>query len=182
MSSAPAKVSFATIWLDGCSGCHMSFLDIDHRLLELAERIELVHSPLVDHKQYPDHVDVCLIEGSVSNVDDLKKILKVRRHTTTLIALGDCAVHGNIPSMRNRFPVEKIHRRAFEETAEVNAGQTPTDNVPALLQTVRPLHEVVPVDVHIPGCPPSADTIFAILSDLLDGKQPDVPSHTRFGK
>jgi NAD-reducing hydrogenase small subunit len=181
VSTAKKKVSFATVWLDGCSGCHMSFLDIDHRLLDLAESIELVYSPLVDHKDYPDQVDVCLVEGSVSNTDDLKKITKIRAHTTTLIALGDCAVHGNIPSMRNRFNSSRVLDRAFQENVTKQPG-IPYDNVPALLDTVRPVHEVVPVDVHIPGCPPPADAIFEILSDLLNGETTDVNRHTRFGK
>src|SRR5690349_16239689 len=96
-----SKPTLATIWLDGCSGCHMSFLDMDERLLELTDKADLVYSPLVDHKVFPDHVDLCLVEGAVSSEDDLHRILMVRERTTTLVSLGDCAVTANVPGMRN---------------------------------------------------------------------------------
>src|SRR5689334_14543206 len=97
----PKKTRLATIWLDGCSGCHMSFLDMDERLLALTSQMDLVYSPLVDRKDFPDQVDVTLVEGSVSSDGDLEKILHVREHTRLLVSLGDCAVTGNVPSMRN---------------------------------------------------------------------------------
>src|SRR5579871_881703 len=107
------KATLATVWLDGCSGCHMSFLDIDERLLDLAARADLVYSPLVDNKVFPEHVDITLIEGAVSSEDDLAKIKKVRAHTGILISLGDCAVTSNVPGMRNPFGVKAILDRAY---------------------------------------------------------------------
>lgn len=174
------KLTMATIWLDGCSGCHMSFLDLDERLVELSEQFELVYSPLVDHKTFPEHVDVALIEGSVSTDEDEHKIKKIRAHTGTLVSLGDCAVTGNVPSMRNPFPLDAVFDRAYTETVTTQA-QRPTESLPVLLKRVRPVHEVVPVDVCVPGCPPSADTIYAVLVDLLAGRTPDVAALTRFG-
>lgn len=170
----------ATIWLDGCSGCHMSFLDIDDRLLALAEHIELVYSPLVDRKDFPDEVDITLVEGAVSSEYDLEKIRHVREHTHTLISLGDCAVTGNVPSLRNSLTTESVLRRAYLE-ADLDQPQLPTDGVPRLLPVVRPVHSVVKVDVYIPGCPPSADTIFYVLTELLAGRTPDLTGKTRFG-
>jgi NAD-reducing hydrogenase small subunit len=92
-----SKVRMATVWLDGCSGCHMSFLDLDETLLSVVDRIDLVYSPLVDHKEFPPDVDVTLVEGAVSNEDDLHKIRLVRERTRVLVALGDCAVNSNVP-------------------------------------------------------------------------------------
>jgi NAD-reducing hydrogenase small subunit len=175
-----AKLKFATVWLDGCSGCHMSFLDIDERLIALAEKVEVVYSPLVDPKVFPDSVDITLVEGAVSSQDDLEKIKKVRAHTKTLIALGDCAVTANVPSMRNPFGVEPVLRRAYYENVNLQP-QTPTEHVPPLLKRARPVHDFVPVDVHIPGCAPAADTIFAVLSALVEGRQLDINALTRFG-
>lgn len=175
-----AKLKFATVWLDGCSGCHMSFLDIDERLLALAEKVDVVYSPLVDPKEFPEMVDITLVEGAVSSDDDLAKIKKVRAHTKTLIALGDCAVTANVPAMRNPFGVEAVIKRAYYENVNLQA-QTPTEAVPPLLKRVRPVHDVVPVDVHIPGCAPSADTIFAVLVALVEGRPTDVNALTRFG-
>lgn len=174
------KVSVATVWLDGCSGCHMSFLDIDERIIALAEKIDLVYSPLVDTKDFPDHVDVTIVEGAVSNLDDFNKVRKIRQHTGVLIALGDCAVTGNVPSIRNFFTVEELNQRAYHENATVQQ-QTPTEVIPPLLDQVRPVHEVVKVDLHIPGCPPSADTIYYALTELLSGNIPELSIKTRFG-
>ena len=174
------KIKLATVWLDGCSGCHMSFLDMDERLLELSSQFDLVYSPLVDFKVYPEMVDVALVEGAISSVEDEHKILHIRKHTTLLIAMGDCAVTGNVPAMRNPFGPLPILERAYHQNASVQQ-QTPSLIVPALLEKVRPVHEFVDVDMYLPGCPPSANTFFSVLTDLLAGNVPNVTSLTRFG-
>jgi len=174
------KIKVATVWLDGCSGCHMSFLDQDERLIDLAEKIELVYSPLVDMKEFPEMVDVTIVEGAVASVEDLYKIRKIRKHTKILVSLGDCAVTSNVPSMRNPFKLEEVLQRAYIENADLNQ-QIPTEVIPKLLPHARPVHEVVKVDVFIPGCPPSADTINFAVSELLAGRIPDLSDKTRFG-
>ena len=158
----------------------MSFLDMDERLLELGSQFDLVYSPLVDFKVYPEHVDMALIEGAISSVEDEHKIHRIRKHTDFLIAMGDCAVTGNVPSMRNPFGPEAILNRAYGENVAAQA-QIPCVIVPALLEKVRPVHEFVKVDMYLPGCPPSADTFYIVLSDLLAGRTTDVASLTRFG-
>jgi NAD-reducing hydrogenase small subunit len=174
------KVRLATVWLDGCSGCHMSFLDMDERLIELAGLVDLVHSPLVDTKEFPENVDVVLVEGAVSTEEDLERIRKVRKRSKILVSLGDCAVTANVPSIRNRFSVEAVMHRAYFENAQLNQ-QVPQQVVPPLLPTSRPVHEFVKVDVFVPGCPPSADTIYFVLTELLAGRVPDLTDKTRFG-
>jgi NAD-reducing hydrogenase small subunit len=174
------KKRLATVWLDGCSGCHMSFLDLDERLIEVAEKADLVYSPLVDTKEFPDNVDIALIEGAVSSEEDLRKIQAIRKKVKTLVSLGDCAVTANVPGMRNPFGTKAVYDRAYRENATLNPG-TPTQVIPALLPYSRPVHEVVDVDVFIPGCPPSADTIYYALTELLDGRVPDLSAKTRFG-
>lgn len=166
----------ATVWLDGCSGCHMSLLDMDHRLLTLLEQADLVYSPLVDQKHFPDYVDITLVEGAISSEADLEKILHVRAHTKILVSLGDCAVTANVPSLRNPLGVNAILER-------VSAGGLPKqpDTVPLLCAHARPVHTAVKVDLFVPGCPPSADTIFLVISELLAGRQPDLHAITRFG-
>lgn len=175
-----SKLRLATVWLDGCSGCHMSFLDMDEALIPLLDKVDLVYSPLVDVKVFPENVDIALVEGAVSSEEDLHKILLIRGRTKTLVSLGDCAVTANVPSMRNPFGVEAICDRAYRENVTLDAG-TPTEVVPKLLDHARPVHEVVPVDVFVPGCPPSADTIHFALTELLEGRQPDLSARTRFG-
>jgi NAD-reducing hydrogenase small subunit len=174
------KLRLATVWLDGCSGCHMSFLDMDERLIELAEKVDLVYSPLVDVKEFPPNVDVTLVEGAVSSTEDEHRIGLIRQRTHTLVSLGDCAVTANVPSMRNPVGVEAVLHRAYIENVTLQP-QIPTESLPPLLPRVRPVHAVVPVDVFIPGCPPSADTIYFALSELLAGRRPDFGTSVRFG-
>lgn len=174
------RKTLATVWLDGCSGCHMSLLDMDERLIELSSQFRLVYSPLVDNKTFPDHVDVTLVEGAVASEDDLKKIRKIREHTRLLVSLGDCALTGNVSAMRNSCGTQPILLRVYQENADLQK-QVPTVGVPALLERVRPVHEVVPVDVFVPGCPPSADTIYQVLSELLAGRVPSLEGVAHFG-
>ena len=175
-----SKLKLATAWLDGCSGCHMSILDMDERLIDLAELVDVVYSPIVDTKEFPDEVDIALVEGAVASVDDEKKIRKIRAHSKLLVAMGDCAVAGNVPSMRNPIGPEAILKRAYIENADAQQ-QIPCVVVPQLLQVVRHIHEFVKVDVFLPGCPPSADTFHTALTALVTGESLDIPALTRFG-
>lgn len=177
------KARVATVWLDGCSGCHMSFLDLDERLIDLAKAIDLVHSPVVDPKTFPENVDLTLIEGAVSSEEDLHKAQLIRQRSKVLVSLGDCAVTGNVPAMRNPYAVKELTDRAYVENATAPpTRQCPDKVVPPLLARCRPLHEVVKVDYFLPGCPPPADAIFYLIGELLAGRTPDPSSVTRFGK
>jgi len=180
MDRLNAKPRLATVWLGGCSGCHMSFLDLDERLIELAGLVKLMASPITDYKDFPE-ADITLVEGAVANEEHLEHIQKVRERTGILISFGDCAVTGNVTAMRNLFSVEDVLNRAYRDTATVVSG-IPTGNgaVPRLLPRVRPVHEVVKVDYFLPGCPPSADAIYALVADLLAGRVP-ANGEPRFG-
>ena len=174
------KPRLATLWLDGCSGCHMSLLDLDEMLFSIAQKAQLVYGPLVDVHEYPHDVDVAIVEGAVSTQDDLEKIRLVRERTRFVVALGDCAITSNVPSMRNRLPVKTILDRLYIEGADVQKG-IPTDGVPALLKHAIPIQDVVKVDLHVPGCPPSASSILFVLTELLDGRIPDLRTKVHFG-
>ena len=174
------KVKVATLWLDGCSGCHMSLLDMDAAIISLSRRIDLVYGPLVDAQEFPEDVDVTLVEGAVSSQDDLNKIQKVRQRTNILISLGDCAVTGNVPGMRNSIPVQKLLQRVYVDGAD-EKKTVPSDRVPALLKQARPLREFVKVDLCLPGCPPPSKAIFSVINDLLEGKKPATNLKVKFG-
>jgi NAD-reducing hydrogenase small subunit len=180
MSEIP-KVRVATIWLSGCSGCHMSFLDMDERLVDLAKKVTLVYSPIADVKEFPENVDVTLIEGAVANEEQLAMLKKVRSRTKVLISLGDCAVTGNVTALRNSWhhSDQAVLERAYKEQADLNAA-IPTA-VPKLLIHARPLHEVVKVDFFIPGCPPHADLINYVLGELLAGRTPIMEGRSKYG-
>jgi len=180
MDRITPKPRLATVWLGGCSGCHMSFLDLDERLIDLAGRVEFCASPLTDYKDFPE-ADITLVEGAVANSDHLAHIRTIRERTKVLISFGDCAVTGNVTAMRNLFSIEDVLDRSYRENSTVVIG-IPVGNgiVPRLLPRVRPVHEVVKVDHYLPGCPPSADTIHAFLIDLLEGRTPSTAG-LRFG-
>jgi NAD-reducing hydrogenase small subunit len=165
------KPRIATVWLGGCSGCHMSFLDLDERLIELAQLADVVFTPVADTKVFPDGVDVTLVEGAVANEDHLEVLHQVRERTRVLAALGDCAITGNVTALRNVWPVEAVLRTSYVERATVS-GQVPHEPgiVPRLTARVAPLHHVVHVDDYIPGCPPDADRIWQALLALLGGE------------
>jgi NAD-reducing hydrogenase small subunit len=158
----------------------MSLVDLDERILDIFSRADLVYGPLVDVKEFPENVDVCLVEGSVSSEDDLERIMIVRERTKTVIAFGDCAVTSNVPGMRNPIGVPPLLRRAYMENADVNP-MFPDRVVPQLLPTSQPINRFVDVDVFLPGCPPSADLIYTLLDDLLSGRTPEVAG-ARFGR
>ena len=175
------KVRVATAWLGGCAGCHMSFLDLDEVLFDLAERIEIVYGPLVDAKEWPEDVDVALIEGSVCNEENLELAHIIRKRTKTVIAFGDCAVTGNVPAMRNALGDPKeIVRKVYVDAVDRN-GVIPSGEVPELLPKVLPLQQVIDVDLCLPGCPPPADRITAAVLALLNGTQVEDAESIRFG-
>lgn len=159
----------------------MSFLDMDERLVDLADKLELVYGPLIDIKEFPENVDITLVEGSVNNVDNEKEIRRIREKTKILIALGDCAVTGNVPSMRNQFTQNSVLQRSYAEQATLDKD-IPHIVVPSLLSYVRPIHSVVKVDFFVQGCPPSADVIYFALTELLERRIPELTTLTRFGK
>ncbi len=180
------RLKVATVWLGGCAGCHMSFLDLDEFLFDVAAQIDLVYSPIVDCKEYPEHVDLCLIEGAVCNEDNLELLHKIRARTKTIVSFGDCAVTGNVPAIRNqlgRDNTTNVLQCAYVENAQENRRvPDATGIVPTLLPLVRPVHELVRVEYFLPGCPPPADRIKAVLVELLAGRAPALTgANLKFG-
>lgn len=167
------KVKVAMDWLAACAGCEMSVLDMDERLVQLLDKIELTSTPITDLKHPPKNgVTVGILSGAVNNTVNVEVVKEMRERCKLLVALGDCAVFGGIMTMRNFFDMNEALKRAYIETESTVDGIIP--NSEELAKPIRavPVGQVVKVDVHLPGCPPSADAIYHVLSELLEGRIP----------
>ncbi len=164
------KPRVATTSLCGCFGCHMSLLDIDERILELVQLVRFDRTPLTDIKTIGE-CDLGLIEGGVANAENVEVLREFRRHCKVLVAVGACAVNGGIPAMRNQFTLKECLEESYVGGVGVHNPGIPNDpEIPLLLNQVHPIHEVVKVDYFLPGCPPSADTLWTFLTELLAGQ------------
>ncbi|MBS1222896.1 MAG: NAD-reducing hydrogenase hoxS subunit delta [Proteobacteria bacterium] len=169
------KLKIATCSLAGCFGCHMSLLDLDERLFELAERVELDRSPLTDIKELGD-CDLGLIEGGVCNAENVHVLMEFRARCKILVAIGACALSGGVPAMRNQYDLKDCLEESYLRGIGLVNPQIPNDpEIPLLLNQVHPLHEVVKIDYFLPGCPPSADAIWTFVNQLLSGQPLALP-------
>jgi NAD-reducing hydrogenase small subunit len=169
------KVTVASDWLAGCAGCHMSFLDIDERIVDLIGLVNLTATPITDLKHpAKEGVVVGILEGAVNNSTGEEVARRMRERSQILIALGDCAVFGGVPTMRNSVGIQDALQRAYVETESTVGGAIPVHQDIAVMQDCRALDQVVPVDIYLPGCPPSADAIFYVLTELVAGRMPQL--------
>jgi len=174
-----AKLKIATCSLSGCFGCHMSFLDIDERILTLAEIVSFDRSPLTDIK-HCGPCDIGLIEGGLCNLENVEVLLEFRKNCKVIVAVGACAISGGIPAMRNHLSAQACLEYAYLDAVGVEQAQIPNDpELPPLLKQVKPIHQAVDIDYFLPGCPPSADAFWQLLTDLIAGKEPTLDYQLR---
>lgn len=172
------KPKIATTSLAGCFGCHMSLLDIDDKILQLVDLVQFDKSPVDDIKEFTGRCLVGLVEGGCANEENVRVLQDFRKHCDILISVGDCAISGGIPAMRNGIPLKECLEEAYLNGPTVyNPSRTvPNDKeLPLCLNQVYPCHEVVKMDYHLPGCPPSSETLWAALVALLTNKPLDLP-------
>lgn len=175
------RMSIGSIWLGGCSGCHMSFLDLDERLFELLNRASILFSPFSDIRALPEELDILLVEGAVAQNQDWPLLKRLRSHARTVVAFGDCAVIGNVTAMRNNLDRNHMLRQTYGAEGPA-MGRDPAFHLPVLLDTVLPLHRVIDIDIFLPGCPPPADLIWYTLHELLEGRRPVIDdTRLRYG-
>jgi len=168
------KLKVASIWCEGCAGCHMSFLDMDERLVELINKgLEINATPITDLKVPDEGTDIGIIEGAVATDHHEEDVKLMRERCKLILALGDCAVFGGIPTMRNYVPIPDLLERGYITTESTVQGKIPTsDEIGKHLSKVKAANEVIKVDLYVPGCPPSADAIYYVLKEVLEGRVP----------
>ncbi len=183
------KARIATASLAGCFGCHMAILDIDERLMDLLTQVEFDRSPLTDHKTFTQRCDIGIIEGGCCNEENVHVLQEFRRHYDVLIAIGQCAIMGGLPAMRNAImhsddPLRECLEEAYIKGPYLRNSTYRVPNDPALpliLDKVYGCGDVVDIDYQIPGCAPTGDVIYSVLSQLLAGKfQGFEPESIRF--
>ena len=183
----PAKI--AEEWLNICGGCEVTILDIGEPLLDLLPQLEFVHMPvLMDHKYFGQtgegteieipEADVGIISGGVRNEKEKHVAEAMRKSCKTLVALGSCACFGGIPAMANMFKLEDLYEKVYRESRTTDSADTPSENLPPLLDSLKALDEVVEVDVAIPGCPTPPGLVAEALTALLEGKPFELPERS----
>ncbi|MBC7363725.1 MAG: NADP oxidoreductase [Candidatus Aminicenantes bacterium] len=168
-----SKPVIATASLAGCFGCHMSILDIDERILDLIELVEFDKSPIDDIKNFSRPVDIGLIEGGCCNSENVEVLRAFRKNCRILISVGECAIMGGLPAMRNTIPLRECLEEAYLHSPTVapeDAVIPHDEELPLILNRAYPCHEIVKVDYFLPGCPPNADLIWEALTALLQGR------------
>ncbi len=182
-STEERKIRLATVWLGGCSGCNMSFLDLGELLIDLSQRTELVYGPFTDIKAFPKDVDITIVEGSINNTENLELYREIRQRTKIVVSFGDCAVTGNVSSLRNVLTPEEVLVQSYGHVpGDPPYGSEASEVLPRLLPKSYPLHHVLPVDAFIPGCPPDPERTWPALLALLEGKRAEpAPEERSFG-
>lgn len=175
-----SKPIVATTSLAGCFGCHMSILDIDEKILDLIELVEFNKSPIDDIKTFTKKCDIGIIEGGCCNSENVHVLRDFRKNCKILISLGECAIMGGLPALRNNIPVKECIDEAYLNGPTVRENNVARiipndDELPVLLNKVYPCHDVVKIDYFLPGCPPRAELIWESLVALINGREMELP-------
>ena len=169
------EVKLGMIQLCGCSGCHMSLLDLHEKLLDVLPNLEIVYGPIVaDVKEIPEGIDVFLIEGGIRNEHDKHLTEEIREKSKIVVAWGTCAAYGGIPALGNLYSTKNLLNEIYATSSVDNPDEIPEENVPKLLDRVYPVSHIIKVDYTVPGCPPKPEHNASLIMALLEGKEPNI--------
>jgi F420-non-reducing hydrogenase small subunit len=180
------KPKLAMYWGSSCGGCEISTLNIGDNILVVDEVFDLAFFPCIadfkysDVRNYPDgYIDLCLYNGAIRNSENEELAYLLRQKSKVLVAFGSCSYEGCIPALSNLTTKEATFNTVYldnpsidnpnkvlpQESTKVKEGEL---TLPAFYNTVKSLDQVVPVDYYIPGCPPEADQIWAVLQVVVN--------------
>jgi F420-non-reducing hydrogenase small subunit len=174
-------VRLAEEWFAICGGCEVTILDIGEPLLDILKQVQIVHMPvLMDHKLYGQtgegtqmeipEAEVGMIAGGIRNEEHKKIAQEMRKKCKTLIALGSCACFGGIPALANQYATEEMLEKVYRGSVTTESNGLPKEEIPALTDRVYAVHEVVKIDLALPGCPTTPEMVTGALLSLLGGK------------
>lgn len=174
------KVKIGTMWLGGCSGCHLSIADFHESLLDVMELAEFKFSPVLMDTKYDEvpELDILIVEGGIRNDENRELAEMLNEKAKMVISYGTCACYGGIPGLGNLWTVEELEQEAYiNSVSTINPeGIIPNEDVPHLESRVRPLDSVMDIDLMIPGCPPRSDVVAQAVLALLNGETIELPA------
>jgi F420-non-reducing hydrogenase small subunit len=186
-----AKLKVGMYWAGSCGGCEISFLEIAEHILDLLQVADLVFCPCIMDTKYDDiramadgEIDVCMVNGCMRNTENVEIARLLRQKSKVIVAFGSCANEGCIPALGNLYPTKSLLDRAYLEAPSNDnpTGVMPSGghhkvpegeiHLPTMLTTVQCVDDVIDVDYHMPGCPPTEKQIWAVLQVIASGALP----------
>ena len=153
------KLKVGVYGITGCAGCQLTIL-FSEKFTGFLNMVDVLAIPFIKEKNYKGKFDVIILEGLVACEADKKVVEELRERCDVLVCIGACAVHGCVPAMKNFMSHPEVERAVYAKVDYLNALDA------------TPVSKHVPVDIELPGCPPDANQIYAVLTDLVLGRPP----------
>lgn len=161
------KPSLAVWKFASCDGCQLSILDCEDELLAIADAVDIANFPEASREVKPGPYDVSLVEGSITTPHDKERIQEVRKQSGILVSIGACATSGGIQALRNFADVKEFTQAVYASPQYIST-----------LETSTAIADHVKVDYELHGCPVDKGQLVRILTDLVQGRKPSIPSES----
>lgn len=161
------KPKLAVYKFSSCDGCQLSLLNLEDQLLDLVGAVEVAYFLEARRRELPPPYDVGLVEGSISTPEEEERIHQARRDCRFLVAIGACATSGGIQALRNWAHIEEFTRLVYAHPQYIRT-----------LDTATPIAGHVFVDFELRGCPVNHEQLLELVSALLVGRRPNVPTYS----